>query len=98
MGVDLAFPLTEEKNRKRIPLPGYPFHKTDFSVQTKTMAAIEPQKPKAVKRDFSSLASLQKDIHTIVQTHFGFDQMDDDSPFLNLVRHHLIYLSLQQNL
>ncbi|MEI4789435.1 beta-ketoacyl synthase N-terminal-like domain-containing protein [Bacillus sp. FJAT-53060] len=81
MGVDLAFPLTEEKNRQRIPLPGYPFHKKDFSAQTKPMASIEPQKSQEEKRLFSSLASLQKDIHDIVQTHFGFDQMDDESPF-----------------
>ncbi|RST68039.1 SDR family NAD(P)-dependent oxidoreductase [Bacillus pumilus] len=81
MGVGLAFPITDEKNRQRIPLPGYPFHKTDFSAQTNTMAAIEPQKPQNEQRVFASLASLQKDIHDIVQTHFGFDQMDDESPF-----------------
>ncbi|UUD43343.1 type I polyketide synthase [Bacillus pumilus] len=81
MGVDLAFPLTDEKNRQRIPLPGYPFHKKDFSAQTKPMAAIEPYKPQEEKRVFTSLASLQKDIHDIVQTHFGFDQIDDESPF-----------------
>nr|MDH3176081.1 beta-ketoacyl synthase N-terminal-like domain-containing protein [Bacillus pumilus] len=81
MGVGLAFPITDEKNRQRIPLPGYPFHKTDFSAQTNTMVAIEPQKPQNEQRVFASLASLQKDIHDIVQTHFGFDQMDDESPF-----------------
>lgn len=81
MGVGLAFPLTEEKNRQRIPLPGYPFHKTDFSAQTNTTAAIEPQKPQNEQRVFATLASLQKDIHDIVQTHFGFDRMDDETPF-----------------
>ncbi|WP_260856592.1 type I polyketide synthase [Bacillus pumilus] len=81
MGVGLAFPLTEEKNRQRIPLPGYPFQKTDFSAQTNTTAAIEPQKPQNEQRVYASLASLQKDIHDIVQTHFGFDQMDDETPF-----------------
>ncbi|PCK22815.1 polyketide synthase [Bacillus pumilus] len=80
MGIDLSFPLTEEKNRQRIPLPGYPFHKKDFSAQTKPIASTEPQKPEE-KRVFSSLASLQKDLHDIVQTHFGFDEMDDESPF-----------------
>ncbi|MES1036838.1 SDR family NAD(P)-dependent oxidoreductase [Bacillus pumilus] len=81
MGVGLALPLTEEKNRQRIPLPGYPFHKTDFSAQTNTTAAIEPQKPQNEQRVFATIASLQKDIHDIVQTHFGFDQMDDETPF-----------------
>ncbi|MBU8638000.1 SDR family NAD(P)-dependent oxidoreductase [Bacillus pumilus] len=81
MGVGLAFPLTEEKNRQRIPLPGYPFQKTDFSAQTNTTAAIEPQKPQNEQRVYASLASLQKDIHDIVQTHFGFDQMEDETPF-----------------
>lgn len=81
MGVGLALPLTEEKNRQRIPLPGYPFQKTDFSAQTNTTAAIEPKKPQNEQRVYASLASLQKDIHDIVQTHFGFDQMDDETPF-----------------
>lgn len=81
MGVGLALPLTDEKNRQRIPLPGYPFQKTDFSAQTNTTAAIEPQKPQNEQRVYASLASLQKDIHDIVQTHFGFDQMDDETPF-----------------
>ena len=81
MGVGLAFPLTDEKNRQRIPLPGYPFQKTDFSAQTNTTAAIEPQKPQNEQRVYASLASLQKDIHDIVQTHFGFDQMEDETPF-----------------
>ncbi|OUZ10205.1 polyketide synthase [Bacillus pumilus] len=81
MGVGLALPLTDEKNRQRIPLPGYPFQKTDFSAQTNTTAAIEPKKPHNEQRVFASLASLQKDIHDIVQTHFGFDQMDDETPF-----------------
>ncbi len=81
MGVGLAFPLTEEKNRQRIPLPGYPFQKTDFSAQTNTTAPIEPQKPQNEQRVYASLASLQKDIHDIVQTHFGFDQMEDETPF-----------------
>ncbi|WP_260852411.1 type I polyketide synthase [Bacillus pumilus] len=81
MGVGLALPLTEEKNRQRIPLPGYPFHKIDFSAHTNTTAAFEPQKQQNEQRVFASLASLQKDIHDIVQTHFGFDQMDDETPF-----------------
>ncbi|WP_224925829.1 type I polyketide synthase [Bacillus pumilus] len=81
MGVGLAFPLTEEKNRQSIPLPGYPFQKTDFSAQTNTTAPIEPQKPQNEQRVYASLASLQKDIHDIVQTHFGFDQMEDETPF-----------------
>ncbi|WP_260862531.1 type I polyketide synthase [Bacillus pumilus] len=81
MGVGLALPLTEEKNRQRIPLPGYPFHRTDFSAHTNTTAAFEPQKQQNEQSVFASLASLQKDIHDIVQTHFGFDQMDDETPF-----------------
>ncbi|MDM5297138.1 SDR family NAD(P)-dependent oxidoreductase [Bacillus pumilus] len=81
MGMDLDFPFTDEKNRQRIPLPLYPFHKKDFSVQFKQVPTGEQQKPQETKRIASSLASLQKDIHDIVQTHFGFDDIEDETPF-----------------
>jgi acyl transferase domain-containing protein len=81
LGADLDFPLTEEKNRQRVPLPGYPFHKTDFSKQVQHVTSNEKQETADTERVFTSLSSLQKEIHDIVQTHFGFDQINDETPF-----------------